>query len=186
MSQGTWEDFTDKFGFSDGASSEERDFRARDILCSMLNDREETKAHQITFVPWDRPGMHNACLVLIFENPQERTPEELIHAWQNDALEEVKEDGFPEWTDNEGHAIYMDEFIGDAYWEADHPPRKARLLRPGLKKKDILALIKIADEALGSDYNDQEHEALYEIRQELAKAVGYKGPVGEGKGNYSP
>jgi len=36
MATGTWEDFTDKYGFSDGASVEQRDIEARARLVEML------------------------------------------------------------------------------------------------------------------------------------------------------
>lgn len=63
MSRGTFEDFTDKYGFEDGESIEPRDYQARDAICRGLN--KLLKKHVV--VPFDRSGMHNSCMILIFE-----------------------------------------------------------------------------------------------------------------------
>jgi hypothetical protein len=46
MAIGTWEDFTDKYGFSDIEGVEQRDFEARARLVEMLNDHEAMNAAQ--------------------------------------------------------------------------------------------------------------------------------------------
>ncbi len=55
-----------------------------------------------------------------------------------------------------------------------------------MNKAEMLRLIRLADKALGGTSNDAEHDALYEIRGALAEAIGYAGPVGNGKGDYAP
>jgi hypothetical protein len=44
MATGTWDDFTDKCRFRDGASVEPLDFEARSTLVEMLNDHAAMKA----------------------------------------------------------------------------------------------------------------------------------------------
>jgi hypothetical protein len=88
MAVGTWEDFTSKWGFQEGAQLEARDWEAREILIALLNERAEVKAAKIRAVPWDRPGVHNPCLILILPNPGGVSDAALIKAWEGD-LEEV-------------------------------------------------------------------------------------------------
>ncbi len=65
MATGTWEDFTDKYGFSDGEGVEHRDFEARTRLVEMLNDHEAMNAAGLHALEYDRPGLHNPCLVVV-------------------------------------------------------------------------------------------------------------------------
>ena len=64
MARGTIVDFTNKYGFSDGEAVEDRDFLARDELVKLLN--ASTVLQEYRAVAYDRPGMHNACLILFF------------------------------------------------------------------------------------------------------------------------
>lgn len=61
MAIGTWDDFTSKFGFGDGATAEQRDFWARDALVDMLNKRWPAMRAE----GYDRPGVHNPVLILV-------------------------------------------------------------------------------------------------------------------------
>ena len=107
MARGLFEDFTDKFGFGDGAMLEERDWRVRDKLCELLNDRAEIKDAEIRVIPFDRPGMHNACLLLILPNETGLTDAELEAKWRADQLDEVS---LPDSLEME-----VGEMIAEAY-----------------------------------------------------------------------
>ena len=63
MARGTFDDFTSKYGFTDGETLEERDFLAREYLIKSLN---KVLKNQVA-VPFDRPGVHNACLILFLK-----------------------------------------------------------------------------------------------------------------------
>jgi len=79
MARGSIYDFTNKYGFSGGESLEGRDFRARDKLVELFNENQGFKDNQYRAVPFDRPGMHNACLIL-FVGPEAegKSDEEVI------------------------------------------------------------------------------------------------------------
>jgi hypothetical protein len=62
---GTWEDFTSKYGFNDGAAIDGRDYEAREVLIQLINARQECRDAGITAVAFDRPGLHNPCLIEI-------------------------------------------------------------------------------------------------------------------------
>ena len=88
MATGTWEDFTDKYGFSDGASVEQRDFEARAKLVEMLNDHEVMKSAGLRALEYDRPGLHNPCLVVVVKG-QRKPTEGLLNLWLAGEIEEV-------------------------------------------------------------------------------------------------
>jgi len=88
MATGTWEDFTDKYGFSDGASAEQRDFEARARLVEMLNDHEVMKSAGLRALEYDRHGLHNPCLVVVVEG-QAKPTEELLKLWLAGEIKEV-------------------------------------------------------------------------------------------------
>src|SRR5271165_5628815 len=76
MATGTWDDFTDKYGFRDGASVGPRDFEARSTLVEVLNDHAAMKAAGLQALEYDRPGLHNPCLVVVVKG-QGRSAAEL-------------------------------------------------------------------------------------------------------------
>jgi hypothetical protein len=65
MAKGTWDDFTDKYGFADGAQTTSWDFEVRDTLVGLLNDHPITN-QKYRYEAYDRPGCHNPCLILTF------------------------------------------------------------------------------------------------------------------------
>lgn len=77
MARGTWEDFTSKYGFSDGASVEPRDFAARAKLVEMLNDHEVMKTAGLRALEYNRPGLHNPCLLVLVEGRAKSNTESL-------------------------------------------------------------------------------------------------------------
>lgn len=65
MAIGIWEDFTSKYGFDDGAALETRDFEARSRLVHLLNEHPAMKSAGLRALEYDRPGLHNSCLVIV-------------------------------------------------------------------------------------------------------------------------
>ena len=88
MATGTWEDFTDKYGFSGGACVEQRDFEAGARLVEMLNDHEVMKSRARSPAEYNRPGLHNPCLVVVVEG-QPKPTEELLKLWLAGEIKEV-------------------------------------------------------------------------------------------------
>jgi hypothetical protein len=88
MATGTWDDFTDKYGFRDGASVEPRDFEARSTLVEVLNDHAAMKAAGLQALECDRPGLHNPCLVVVVKG-QGKSAAELLTAWLAGEIEEA-------------------------------------------------------------------------------------------------
>lgn len=116
MAQGTWEDFTNKYGFSDGAGLEGRDYRARDILIKLLNEQPEVKSAGIRAIAYDRPGMHNSCLILLWQDTPGKSDEDLVKEYFSDSQPE------PELP---SLAADLNELISQAYEEADESPDAA-------------------------------------------------------------
>jgi hypothetical protein len=88
MATGTWEDFTNKYGFSDGAGVEPRDFEARAKLVEMLNDHDAMKTAGLRAVEYDRPGLHNPCLLVVVER-RAKSNMELLKSWLAGEIEEA-------------------------------------------------------------------------------------------------
>lgn len=89
MARGTWEDFTDKYGFGEGNQLEDRDFDARNILVRLLNEQPEVKAAGIRALAYNRPGVHNVCMVLLAHNIEGMSDEDLtVHCFESTALPE--------------------------------------------------------------------------------------------------
>lgn len=108
MAQGTWQDFTDKYGFGDGDQLEGRDFVARKALVRLLNGQPEMKAANLRAIEFDRPGLHNSCLVLISRIVEGKSDEELLEAfdWEN-------KPGLPEMEAD------LSELIAQSYEEVE-------------------------------------------------------------------
>jgi len=81
MAIGTWDDFTEKFGFEDGDSLEERDFVARKYLVQMLNVHPAMKGRRA--FAFDRPGVHNSCLIIIVRCPKSKSTKQIAEEWEN-------------------------------------------------------------------------------------------------------
>jgi len=88
MATGTWDDFTDKYGFCDGASVEPRDFEARSTLVEVLNDHPAVKAAGLQALEYDRPGLHNPCLVVVVKG-QGWSAAELLNSWLAGEIEQA-------------------------------------------------------------------------------------------------
>src|SRR5882762_4419060 len=80
MAPGTWEDFKDKYGVSDGNVNEQRDFEGRARLVEMLRHHEAMKAAGLHALEYDRPGLQNPCLVVVVKG-QAKAAKELLNLW---------------------------------------------------------------------------------------------------------
>ena len=108
--RGNWEDFAEKFGFNDGDGTEGRDYRARDILVGLLNEQPEMKTAKVRAVAYDRPGVHNGCMILIAEGIEGESDEEFLRSVQ---LGTAPETLLPEMEAD------LDDLIGEAYDAAE-------------------------------------------------------------------
>lgn len=113
MARGNWDDFQSKYGFNEGAATEARDWRVRDILCGLLNARAEMKTAGVRAIAYDRAGMHNACLVLLLKAVEGKTDEQLLAEWQGSA------DAAIELPDLE---VEIDQLVEEAYDADEVPP----------------------------------------------------------------
>ena len=104
----TWDDFTSKYGFSDGETVEQRDLQARKRLVRQLNQLPEFK--ELRSVEYDRRGVHNPCLVIILPNPNGKGDEELLADWRSRKIEDC------DLPDGD-YDIY--ELVCEAYEEGD-------------------------------------------------------------------
>ena len=132
MARGSWEDFTSKWGFGDGDASEGRDFEARDIFARMLN---KILAEDIRAVPYDRPGVHNSCLIIFLrvksrKEPSQRKLQRLLDAsWSSGTAKDKEEAAKLEFIPD--HKLkFIDEdtetedLISAAYWKADQKKKE--------------------------------------------------------------
>ena len=123
MAKGSWDDFTNKYGFNDGEALEDRDFAARGYLTEFLNDTSLFKARGIRAVAYDRPGFHNACLVILLPNPAGRGDAELLTEWLANQLRELPDGIVNEMTESDPDWD-INDLIGQAYVMADAEPRQ--------------------------------------------------------------
>jgi len=115
MARGTIDDFLSKYGFSDGSACEARDWDARDVLVRKLNKHLTT----VRALPFDRPGFHNGCMILLVKVKGKGNPpqKELLKALRGkdekffESMEFVH--GLPDLKDD----VCVDDLI-DASYEA--------------------------------------------------------------------
>lgn len=58
-----WREFTNTFGFNDGADEMMIHRLIRDRTVELLNDALQEHEHYV-FAAYDRPGLHNSCLII--------------------------------------------------------------------------------------------------------------------------
>ena len=109
MAVGSWEDFTSKFGFNDGESVEDRDFRARRCLVKLLNALPEFEV--IRAIEYDRGGAHNPCMIILLPNPNGKGDKTLLKDWFD---KKIKECDLP---DGDGETYDTWELVAKAYAE---------------------------------------------------------------------
>lgn len=85
MARGRWSDFTNKCGFGGGDLSEVRDFNARDLIVNKLNELLK----KYVAISYDRPGMHNSCLIVIFEQRKGWPVERYLEGFESGFVEDV-------------------------------------------------------------------------------------------------
>ncbi len=106
MANGLWEDFTSKYGFSDGAAVEPRDFEARARLVDALNDHPAMKTAGLRTLEYDRPGFHNSCLVVVV-SAHDKADSELLRLWKEN---KIADEAVPSYVE-----LALPELIADAY-----------------------------------------------------------------------
>lgn len=104
MARATWDDFRSKWGFEEGAVLEARDLEARSKLVGMLNESPALQTARLRAVEYDRPGLHNCCMIVVLPASEE-CDETLLQLWKR---QEISEQALPDSLD-------IDELIVAAY-----------------------------------------------------------------------
>lgn len=107
--QGTWEDFTSKYGFGDGEQWNEWDCEARKELVRLLNRTKVLKEKGLRAFEFDRPGIHNALLIIFLEKGR------TLADWQKGKCSILEKD--PEGID-------YDKLVDDAYYNVEKKRKK--------------------------------------------------------------
>ncbi len=77
----SWDQFTTKWGFGDGEMSEPLDFTARDLLVEEINKALDAVAEPVIVAGYDQPGLHNACMIVIFERVEQNPLKWHLDRW---------------------------------------------------------------------------------------------------------
>jgi hypothetical protein len=85
---------------------ESRDFEARSSLVEVLNDYRAMKAAGLQAFEYDRPGLHNPCLIVVVKG-QGKSAAELLTAW---LAGEIEEEQLPDQVELE-----ISELVAEAY-----------------------------------------------------------------------
>ena len=59
-----WDDFQSKWGFDDGDAMPPDAWACRMVYIREINKLAKRKGSQVRLVAYDRPGMHNSCLII--------------------------------------------------------------------------------------------------------------------------
>jgi len=110
MARGTWADFASKFGFRDGETVEERDEKARSLVIVKLNSLPEFNQNRIRAVAYNRPGVHNWCLIILLPNPGNKTDDQLLNEWTANKIESTQ---LPDGNYD------VEQIVEEAYHELD-------------------------------------------------------------------
>lgn len=57
-------EMTEKYGFNDGQDEVDNSVTRRSIYVTTINHLAEKLGSQLRVVAWDRPGMHNSCMIV--------------------------------------------------------------------------------------------------------------------------
>ena len=121
MARGTLDDFTDKYGFEDGATSENRDYAAREIIVRGVNKLlKNYRAFE-----FDRPGFHNSCMICFApaelfkgDEPLDKIPDgydwDSWQSYEHSALNDLCE-----LEDKDGMEFDFEQLIAEAYCDVD-------------------------------------------------------------------
>jgi hypothetical protein len=88
MAHGTWEDFTSKWGFSDGNCVDGIDFDARKLLVKAMNAHPAMVKAKMRVLELDPPTCHNSCVVIRVK-ADDKSDEQLLEAYESGKLEET-------------------------------------------------------------------------------------------------
>lgn len=94
-----WDEMTSKYGFNDGESIPEGIEIYRDIYIRTVNKLASGYGSKVRAYGYDRPGVHNWCMVLFREASSVTEDEELADGPMEAAIDDVKNN------------CYLDDFV---------------------------------------------------------------------------
>jgi hypothetical protein len=135
MATGTWEDFTDKYGFNDGGSSDYLDVLARNTLVRLLNAQPAMPAAGLRAIGFDHGGSHNPVRIVVLPTRCGATDEDRLAAWET-AVDPATGSLVCDYSNTLPDQLLEDlnSLIDDAYGEAYRihwPPLHAATLSVG-------------------------------------------------------
>lgn len=60
-----YDEMHDKYGFGDGGNTPPQAWLARDVYVTAINHFAAKRGSRVRLVRYDRPGMHNGCMVML-------------------------------------------------------------------------------------------------------------------------
>jgi len=63
-----WDDMRDKYGFNDGGAIPAEAFALRSVYVKVLNALLESRGSNVRVREYNRPGVHNPCLIIVVPN----------------------------------------------------------------------------------------------------------------------
>ena len=97
------EEMQDKYGFSDGAAIPLEAWKCREVYVAVLNKLAEKYGSEVRAVAYDRPGMHNGCM-LLFAKAEDLAGEAMD--WNEVATDEAMQTAV-----DDANEMHLDEHI---------------------------------------------------------------------------
>ena len=107
-----WDEMNSKNGFDDGAAVPQEAWAAREVYVRALNAVAAHKGSKVRAIAWDRPGVHNPCLIM-------QVPVAFFDALSPDQVLAKEEVTLPhDWPEEPGVELVRGEPTDDAWVEA--------------------------------------------------------------------
>jgi hypothetical protein len=157
MADGTWDDFTSRGGFADGAASlSDIDYRARNLLVTKINERLEKTTCTYRAFAYNRPGMHNGLMILF---AHKECPED-TGQWKSSQFETVLQarNRPPELDEQLEVESEANDYTGAGTCEelADEAYREAHDCFYIVEREIVDKLVEAVDSYLAGDGSDKD------------------------------
>jgi hypothetical protein len=110
-----WQDMESRYGFGGGESVPPDAYESREVYVRTMNRLLELHESGVRLIAYDRPGMHNECLILKVTSIEfQEIPEKdvLSGHWAppNDWVEPDEDDAFMA-AGEQAHDSYVDDYV---------------------------------------------------------------------------